>query len=104
MCICSFLLCIAVLPFLVKSGFSAYDIFMKQYELLSISVPGILPAALVIGASFSNKRLKAKGIISTNTEKINNAGILDIFVFDKTGTLTSNEIKLDGYIWVKQKH
>ena len=53
---------------------------------------------MMVGIEYAISRLKEKGIISINHQKINVAGEIDIVAFDKTGTLTENKLNVKGIV------
>lgn len=63
----------------------------RTLDLITITVPPALPAAMSCGILFALYRLKTQGqIFCIAPTRINLAGQLQNFVFDKTGTLTED--------------
>lgn len=69
----------------------------KCLDLITITVPPSLPAAMTIGTSFALSRLKKKQIYCISPPKINMAGKISVFCFDKTGTLTEEGLSVYGF-------
>lgn len=61
---------------------------MRSLDLITITVPPALPAAMTVGTIISLNRLKRKKIYCISPARINVSGRVSIMVFDKTGTLT----------------
>ncbi len=73
-------------------------VFIKKcLDLVTITVPPALPAAMSIGISFALSRLKKKQIYCISPPRINMAGKISVFCFDKTGTLTEEGLSVFGY-------
>jgi predicted P-type ATPase len=74
------------------------DIGSWFYGMFGISqvLSPILPAVLVIGQSVSSERLRSKGILCVDLNRITLAGKVKVFCFDKTGTLTKEGIEFMG--------
>jgi cation-transporting ATPase 13A3/4/5 len=68
------------------------------YGMFSISqvLSPVLPAVLVIGQSVSAERLRSKGIMCVDFNRITLAGKVKVFCFDKTGTLTKEGLEFCG--------
>ena len=68
------------------------------YGMFSISqvLSPVLPAVLVIGQSVASERLRSKGIICVDFNRITLAGKVKVFCFDKTGTLTKEGLEFGG--------
>ncbi len=70
-------------------------------DVLTIAVPPALPATLSICVTFSIARLKRGQIFCLSPQRINVAGMVNMFVFDKTGTLTEEGLDVMGIRMVK---
>jgi cation-transporting ATPase 13A3/4/5 len=66
-------------------------------NLLTVTVPIALPAALSIGLYWAVARLKKSNIFCISPMKINLAAYINTFVFDKTGTLTEQSCSIIGF-------
>ena len=66
-------------------------------DLITVSVPPALPAAMSCGIVFALQRLKKKDIFCISPPRINMAGQIHTFVFDKTGTLTEEGLSVLGF-------
>ena len=74
------------------------DAFIKKcLDLITITVPPALPAAMSIGTSFALSRLRKKQIFCISPPRVNMAGKISVFCFDKTGTLTEEGLSVFGY-------
>lgn len=80
----------ATLPFMISQGYEASQIVDRSLDLLTITVPPALPAAMTIGTVFAINRLKKKKIFCISPPRINVSGRVNLMVFDKTGTLTED--------------
>ena len=76
----------------------AADVGSWFYGMFGISqvLSPILPAVLIIGQSVSSERLRAKGIMCVDLNRITLAGKVKVFCFDKTGTLTKEGLEFMG--------
>ena len=75
---------------------SAGAIALKSLDIITIIVPPALPAALGVGLVYAKFRLKKTGIFTTQPQRINLAGGINLALFDKTGTLTESGLSLVG--------
>ena len=75
---------------------SAGAIALKSLDIITIIVPPALPAALGVGLVYAQFRLKKTGIFTTQPQRINLAGGINLALFDKTGTLTESGLSLLG--------
>jgi len=74
------------------------EAFVKKcLDLITITVPPALPAAMSIGTSFALSRLKKKQIFCISPPRVNMAGKITVYCFDKTGTLTEEGLSVYGY-------
>ena len=71
-------------------------IVIRILDLVTITVPPSLPAALTVGISFALARLKKKNIFCISPPRAVVAGRIDTVCFDKTGTITFDEMDLKG--------
>ena len=75
---------------------SAGVIALKSLDIITVIVPPALPAALDVGLVYAKFRLKKTGIYTTQPQRINLAGGINLALFDKTGTLTESGLSLVG--------
>ena len=74
------------------------EIFVdRALDLLTVTVPPALPAAMSCGIVFAINRLKKQDIFCISPPRINLAGQISTFVFDKTGTLTQEGLTVLGF-------
>ncbi len=59
-------------------------------NLITITVPPALPAAMTAGTVFALGRLRKQKIFCISPPRVNVAGRVNMMVFDKTGTLTED--------------
>ena len=78
------------LPFMIKQGYVASAIIDRSLDLVTITVPPALPAAMTIGTVFAINRLKSQKIYCISPPRVNVSGRVQLMVFDKTGTLTED--------------
>ncbi|XP_051875034.1 polyamine-transporting ATPase 13A3-like isoform X2 [Pristis pectinata] len=71
-------------------------IIIKSLDIITITVPPALPAALTAGIVFAQRRLKKLGISCISPQRINICGQLNLVCFDKTGTLTEEGLNIWG--------
>ena len=76
------------LPIMLNQGYSTYEIIDRSLDLITITVPPALPAAMTVGTVFAISRLKKKKIYCISPPRVNVSGRVNLMVFDKTGTLT----------------
>jgi len=89
---------LVAVPAQVKLGVPVKTIVDRTLDLITITVPPILPAAMSIGINFALVRLKRKAnIFCISPPRVNMAGQINTFVFDKTGTLTEEGLSVLGY-------
>ena len=77
------------------------EIVLKGLDLITTAVPPTLPCCLGIGIGIAQRRIKKKGIMCINRNKITSAGKINICVFDKTGTLTEDHLNIAGFLPVE---
>ncbi|XP_055502195.1 polyamine-transporting ATPase 13A3 isoform X1 [Leucoraja erinacea] len=71
-------------------------IIIKSLDIITITVPPALPAAMTAGIVFAQRRLKKLGISCISPQRINICGQLNLICFDKTGTLTEEGLNIWG--------
>ncbi|XP_030071441.1 polyamine-transporting ATPase 13A3 isoform X1 [Microcaecilia unicolor] len=71
-------------------------IIIESLDIITITVPPALPAAMTAGIVYAQRRLKKIGIFCISPQRINICGQLNLFCFDKTGTLTEDGLDLWG--------
>lgn len=86
----------ATLPAMLSQGIPIEDTIDRSLDLITITVPPALPAAMTIGTIFALNRLKRKNIYCISPPRINVSGRVSIMVFDKTGTLTEDSLQVSG--------
>jgi len=91
------------LPTLISKGVTTGNIVKKSLDLITITVPPALPAAMSIGVAFAISRLKKSSIFCISPPRVNVSGLIQIMVFDKTGTLTEDSLQLMGLRGVTRK-
>ncbi|XP_072722511.1 polyamine-transporting ATPase 13A3 isoform X4 [Ciconia boyciana] len=74
----------------------ARTIIIESLDIITITVPPALPAAMTAGIVYAQKRLKKIGIFCISPQRINICGQLNLVCFDKTGTLTEDGLDLWG--------
>lgn len=85
------------LPYMIKSKLGLEYIIDKSLNLVTITIPPALPAAMTCGTLFAINRLKKYSIFCISPQRINVAGRIKTFVFDKTGTLTEEGLSVLGF-------
>ncbi|XP_065097075.1 polyamine-transporting ATPase 13A3 isoform X1 [Paramisgurnus dabryanus] len=75
---------------------SVKEIIVKSLDIITITVPPALPAAMTAGIVYAQRRLKKVGIFSISPQRINVCGQLNLVCFDKTGTLTEDGLDMWG--------
>uniref|UniRef100_A0A8C7YDD5 Polyamine-transporting ATPase 13A3 n=1 Tax=Oryzias sinensis TaxID=183150 RepID=A0A8C7YDD5_9TELE len=71
-------------------------IIIESLDIITITVPPALPAAMTAGIVYAQRRLKQSGIFCISPQRINICGQINLFCFDKTGTLTEDGLDLWG--------
>ncbi|XP_023653854.1 polyamine-transporting ATPase 13A3-like isoform X2 [Paramormyrops kingsleyae] len=74
----------------------ARTIITESLDIITITVPPALPAAMTAGIVYAQRRLKHIGIFCISPQRINICGQLNLVCFDKTGTLTEDGLDLWG--------
>ncbi|XP_069069267.1 polyamine-transporting ATPase 13A3 isoform X1 [Pleurodeles waltl] len=82
----------------------AYIIIIESLDIITITVPPALPAAMTAGIVYAQRRLKKIGIFCISPQRINICGQLNLVCFDKTGTLTEDGLDLWGIQRVENAH
>ncbi|XP_026005469.1 probable cation-transporting ATPase 13A3 isoform X3 [Astatotilapia calliptera] len=72
----------------------AKTIIIESLDIVTITVPPALPAAMTAGIVYAQRRLKRVGIFCISPQRINMCGQLNVVCFDKTGTLTEDGLDL----------
>jgi P-type E1-E2 ATPase len=83
-----FIVCIPIM--VIRNHTSWQNILDRSLDLITITVPPALPAAMTCGVVFAIRRLKENKIFCISPMRVNLAGRVTTFVFDKTGTLTED--------------
>jgi cation-transporting ATPase 13A3/4/5 len=82
---------IVTLPIMMKRADYCYgELIDRSLDMITITVPPALPAAMTCGIVFAINRLKKEKIFCIAPNRVNLAGRVTTFVFDKTGTLTED--------------
>ena len=92
---------LGILPFRIKREDPAKDIIEKFLDLITTAIPPSLPCCLGVGIGIAQRRIKRKGIMCINRNKITSAGKINVCVFDKTGTLTEDHLNIAGFLPVE---
>ncbi|XP_068427456.1 polyamine-transporting ATPase 13A3-like isoform X2 [Clinocottus analis] len=71
-------------------------IIIESLDIITITVPPALPAAMTAGIVYAQRRLKRVGIFCISPQRINVCGQLNLVCFDKTGTLTEDGLDMWG--------
>ncbi|XP_061739900.1 polyamine-transporting ATPase 13A3 isoform X2 [Nerophis ophidion] len=71
-------------------------IIIESLDIITITVPPALPAAMTAGIVYAQRRLKRIGIFCISPQRINICGQINLVCFDKTGTLTEDGLDLWG--------
>ncbi|KAG7464595.1 hypothetical protein MATL_G00167230 [Megalops atlanticus] len=79
-----------------SQGESVGRILVEALDIVTITVPPALPAAMTAGIVYAQHRLRQKGIFCTSPQRINTSGQINLVCFDKTGTLTDDGLDLWG--------
>ncbi|XP_036409657.1 probable cation-transporting ATPase 13A3 isoform X3 [Megalops cyprinoides] len=74
----------------------ARTIIIESLDIITITIPPALPAAMTAGIVYAQRRLKRAGIFCISPQRINICGQLNLVCFDKTGTLTEDGLDLWG--------
>ena len=85
------------LPIQLSKGVPYSILIDRTLDLLTVTVPPALPAAMSCGIVFAISRLKKQDIFCISPPRVNMAGQIQNFVFDKTGTLTEEGLSVLGF-------
>uniref|UniRef100_A0A1I7TDH9 Cation-transporting ATPase n=1 Tax=Caenorhabditis tropicalis TaxID=1561998 RepID=A0A1I7TDH9_9PELO len=91
-----FLACISGLGFvytiavMIMRANTLRRIIVRSLDIITITVPPALPAAMSVGIINAHIRLKKKQIFCISPSTINTCGAINVVCFDKTGTLTED--------------
>jgi cation-transporting ATPase 13A3/4/5 len=66
----------------------AKTIIIESLDIITITVPPALPAAMTAGIVYAQRRLKRIGIFCISPQRINICGQLNLVCFDKVDTHT----------------
>uniref|UniRef100_A0A8C5C696 ATPase 13A3 n=1 Tax=Gadus morhua TaxID=8049 RepID=A0A8C5C696_GADMO len=96
-----FLLClvgVAAIGFIYSIVLSVMkeEIILESLDIITITVPPALPAAMTAGIVYAQRRLKQIGIFCISPQRINICGQINLVCFDKTGTLTEDGLDMWG--------
>uniref|UniRef100_A0A673YJJ7 Polyamine-transporting ATPase 13A3 n=1 Tax=Salmo trutta TaxID=8032 RepID=A0A673YJJ7_SALTR len=96
-----FLLCLVAIAgigfvYSIVLSVPAKTIIIESLDIITITVPPALPAAMTAGIVYAQRRLKRIGIFCISPQRINICGQLNLVCFDKTGTLTEDGLDLWG--------
>lgn len=80
----------------IMNKVSAETIIIESLDIITITVPPALPAAMTAGIVYAQRRLKGIGIFCISPQRINICGQINLVCFDKTGTLTEDGLDLWG--------
>lgn len=61
----------------------AHTIVIESLDIITITVPPALPAAMTAGIVYAQRRLKRVGIFCISPQRINMCGQLNLVCFDK---------------------
>ncbi len=82
---------------MISQGYETWAIVDRSLDLLTITVPPALPAAMTAGTAFAISRLKKRRIYCISPPRVNVSGRVNLMVFDKTGTLTEDGLQVFGF-------
>lgn len=85
------------IPSFIEAGIKTHVIVDRSLDLITITVPPALPAAMTIGTVFALSRLRKEKIFCISPPRVNVAGRISIMCFDKTGTLTEDGLHVFGF-------
>jgi len=95
-CLAIFADCFTI-PSEIEQGVSTWHIVDNALDIITVTVPPALPAAMTAGGIYSANRLANMKINCISPPRINVSGRVQVMVFDKTGTLTEDGLELLGY-------
>ena len=82
---------------MLDQGWDTSDIVDRCLNLITITVPPALPAAMTAGTAFAISRLRKNKIYCISPPRVNVSGRVNMMVFDKTGTLTEDGLQVNGF-------
>jgi cation-transporting P-type ATPase 13A2 len=88
---------LATLPIMIEQNYALFEIIDRSLDLITITVPPALPAAMTAGTAFALSRLKRRKIFCISPPRVNVSGRVNLMVFDKTGTLTEDGLQVFGF-------
>ena len=88
---------LTTIPYMIDLGLMPLEILDRSLDLITITVPPALPAAMTAGTAFAMSRLKRKKIYCISPPRVNVSGRVNLMVFDKTGTLTEDGLQVYGF-------
>lgn len=97
------LACVAIfadfftIPAEISHHVDTFDIVDNALDIITVTVPPALPAAMTAGTLYSTSRLRKKMINCISPPRINVSGRVSLMVFDKTGTLTEDGLEINGF-------
>jgi cation-transporting ATPase 13A2 len=83
-------------------GFGVEAMIDRCLNLITITVPPALPAAMTAGTVFALGRLRKQKIFCISPPRVNVAGRVNMMVFDKTGTLTEDGLQVHCFRGVEK--
>lgn len=87
---------LCTLPFMI-GDVGTLEMVDRSLDLITVTVPPALPAAMTCGIVFAISRLKKQQIYCISPPRVNLAGRVTMMVFDKTGTLTEDSLAVKGF-------
>ncbi|KAK5986009.1 Cation-transporting ATPase [Trichostrongylus colubriformis] len=84
---CGFIYTIIIM---LLRGSTLRRVIIRALDIITITVPPALPAAMSVGIINAQLRLKKKEIYCISPSTINTCGAINVVCFDKTGTLTED--------------
>ena len=85
------------LPVMLRQHYNTFAIVDRSLDLITITVPPALPAAMTVGTMLAINRLKKQKIFCISPPRVNVSGRVSLMVFDKTGTLTEDGLQVLGF-------
>ena len=64
------------------------EIILESLDIITITVPPALPAAMTAGIVYAQRRLKQIGIFCISPQRINICGQINLVCFDKVSSLS----------------
>ena len=81
-----------------------YQLLLRCIIILTSVVPPELPMELSLAVNYSMMEIIKKSIFCTEPFRMPLAGLIDVCWYDKTGTLTSDELLIEGWVGIDNKH